>query len=175
MTSSAKCPVCGDEFASWTWTCERCGKTNRLDIYKCGCGRHTKPLIHCPNCNEDLIFDQSVGFYIPTNQDLTNIIERLDIFEERAGVQFKGLTARLSLYDSGRYVHVYGELHSRNGEKLEKDVRVNVLLYDSSGCVLTIRDKDFSQSDFFGFEPFDFELGFKIGIPSKIRIFPQLG
>ena len=92
----------------------------------------------------------SMGRSAAGEGDVSNLIERVESFEERLGVRLEGLFAR----NSDRYVEVNGELYARGGDELNQDIEVIVTVYDASGRVIAVDDHSFYADEFFGFEPF---------------------
>ena len=103
------------------------------------------------------------------NTDLTNLIERLDPFEDRLNVSLKGL---FSEQDENGYVTVNGELHSLSGTTIENDIRVHTTVYDAQGRVIHTTNTIIFAEGFFAFEPFN-EI-FTVSHPiAKIRVYPK--
>lgn len=107
--------------------------------------------------------------------DVTSIIERLEVFEERAGIRFEALSAQLNDHDEDEeyYIQVQGEIHALEGTSLPHDVELKLLVYDSSQRLILSREDSVDSETFFAFDTFYFN-GFipKIEI-SKIRIIPK--
>jgi hypothetical protein len=103
-------------------------------------------------------------------KDVTNLVERLEAFEDRLGVSLEGLFASL---DENGYLTVNGELHLREGTELDEDIEVVATAYDSSGRVLdTSEDSMFSDS-FFAFEAFSLVARLNQHRPAKVRVYPK--
>lgn len=115
--------------------------------------------------------------------DLTHILERLEAFEDRAGVRLSALYAKLDgnsgwtingKFESG--IRINGELHPREGTNLTKSLKLVADAYDESGRLICTTSDHFNQETFFGFETFSLLVG---GVPTKqitkIRIYPKLG
>ena len=65
--------------------------------------------------------------------DVTSKIERLEVFEERLGVTLDNLSAFVQGSDDGSgdgFLHVYGELQTRNGTELQKNVELIAAAYE---------------------------------------------
>ena len=110
-------------------------------------------------------------------QNVTNLIERLEVFEEKAGVRLEALGAHITYYptDDNCNLYVQGELHPRDGTTLEHDVRVSITVYGLDGTILSTESTRFAAATFFGFETFS---GGPSGLPSpktwsKIRVIPR--
>jgi hypothetical protein len=103
-------------------------------------------------------------------KDVTDLIERLEAFEDRLGVNLEGLFAEVS---QDGYANVNGELHLREGTELERDIEVVATIYDSSGRVLAVDDARFDSDSFFGFEAFSLFMEVGNKKPAKIRVYPK--
>lgn len=111
-------------------------------------------------------------------EEITNIIERLELLEEKFGIALSGLYAHGG---PGRvngeevyYMEINFELTSLSG-KLEQDVWINACVYNSAGQLLqTVRDIIYAEH-FTGFRPVTMCL-YTYGFyqpPEKIRLFPS--
>lgn len=107
-----------------------------------------------------------------SNKDITDLIERLEAFEDRLGVSLEGLFADLT--ERG-YIHINGELHLREGTELNQDIEVVATVYDSSGRVLDVQDAGFYADSFFGFEAFSLFMEVGNRRPARIRVYPKAG
>lgn len=110
--------------------------------------------------------------------DLTDRIERLEVFEERAGVSFEALYCTIDNNDHwshGNYhVDFRGELHSSTGTTIQNDISVVLTVYDTAGRVLDTNSEWIDSDTFFGFEVLDMTLRVpptaQIG---RVRVFPK--
>ena len=108
-----------------------------------------------------------------SDNDITHLIERLEAFEERCGIRLEALFAFI---DGGAPIilRVNGELHPREGTKLQKSIRLRVDAYDTAGRLVATESESFDCDDFFGFQSFSI---LHIGCPteriSKIRVYPN--
>jgi hypothetical protein len=64
------------------------------------------------------------------SKDITHLIERLELFEERLGIRLEGLYAQIS--DDCRWVTVTGEVHALEGMKLNQNIKIVGAVYDNS-------------------------------------------
>jgi len=85
------------------------------------------------------------------NTDLTDLIERIDLFEERLGARLEGLYAEL---DDDGYLTVNGELHAASGSTITKNIYVHMTVHDDRGRLLQTCYTIMLAEDFFAFEPF---------------------
>ena len=71
-------------------------------------------------------------------QNVTNLIERLEVFEERAGVRLESLGASATTWDDDddASLSVRGEVHSREGTRIEQNIKLVVSLHDTSGSIV---------------------------------------
>jgi hypothetical protein len=103
-------------------------------------------------------------------KDVTNLVERLEAFEDRLGVSLEGLFAFL---DENGYLTVNGEVHVREGTELDEDIEVVATVYDSSGRVLSTSEQVMYSGSFFAFEAFSFVKSLDEHRPAKIRVYPK--
>ncbi len=108
------------------------------------------------------------------NKDLSSIIERLEAFEERAGIELRGLYA---YRDEDGDIHLNGEMHGVRNPQLECHVILVMTLYDSKGRVTATTSHQFYKEDFFGLDTFS-EVFYssensEIRNISRICIFPK--
>jgi hypothetical protein len=107
------------------------------------------------------------------SKDITQLIERLELFEERLGIRLEGLYAQIS--DDCRWVTVTGEVHALEGMKLNQNIKIVGAVYDNSGRVLDIVENFVFAAEFYGFKVFrlPIELPPRANI-TKIRIYPEV-
>lgn len=84
-----------------------------------------------------------------TVTDITNLIERLEAFEDRLGVRLESLSAKFEQYDDTGFVKVLGELHPQSGTTLQKDIELIVAAYDSSSRIVGTGSTYLEASGFF--------------------------
>ena len=109
-----------------------------------------------------------------SKKDVTNLIERLEKFEQRAGVRLEALSAFAESDDDGEFtVTVRGEAHSMKGDNLSHDVSVVVSLFDKEGRVVGTSSEYLDSDDFFGFETIDADVELSGTSLAKIRIVPS--
>ena len=112
--------------------------------------------------------------------EITNLIERLYVFEERLSVKLTALSAWIAPASYRSYqVRITGELHSQNGTNLKQPTRVIVDVYDSSGRILGTNngEPDFLESidpdSFFGFQTFSIDAEIPIKAVTMVRVYPK--
>jgi hypothetical protein len=96
------------------------------------------------------------------NTDLTHLIERLEVFEERWSIRLNALYAFRA--SSAGWVTVNGELHP-----------VMLDVYGPSGLLVESNRRPFRRAHFFGFETFSMsvtQLGKDCAV-SKILLYPK--
>jgi hypothetical protein len=107
------------------------------------------------------------------SKDITHLIERLELFEERLGIRLEGLYAEIS--DDCRWVTVNGEVHALEGMKLKQDISIVGAVYDNFGRVIVSNSWQVFKEKFYGFQVF-----FLLLAPppraniTKIRIYPEV-
>jgi hypothetical protein len=114
------------------------------------------------------------------SKEVTNLIERMEVFEERLFVRLESISAWIENGGHREYqVRVSGELHSRNGTDIKQITRVIVDVYDASGRILGTNNwiADFLESidpnKFFGFHTFSVEAEIPVTHIAKIRVYPK--
>lgn len=105
-------------------------------------------------------------------KDMTDLIERLEVFEDRVGVNLEGLYAGLD--EDIEWIDLNGEVHPREGTELNGDIELVATVYDSSGRVVTTSSQHFDSDSFFGFEVFSLALEVKGLKPARIRVYPKV-
>jgi hypothetical protein len=115
-------------------------------------------------------------------RDLTHLIERLEAFEDRAGVRLDALYAKLDGNTVWKIdgkdepgIRINGEIHPREGTSLKQSVTLFAEGYDGLGRLFcTKSSQPFLPQTFFGYETFSLVVG---GIPAKdvvkIRLYPK--
>ena len=101
-------------------------------------------------------------------KDITHLIERLEVFEERMAVRLDALFAK----SENGFLTVNFELHSRDGNLLKTDTKVVVTVYDAAGRLLAQDRNQSYVADFFGFETYSFSIQVP-GQIAKIRVLPK--
>jgi hypothetical protein len=106
--------------------------------------------------------------------DVTNMIERLEAFEERFAVRLEGLHAEhIGAADSGRLI-VQGELHARSGAELKQNIQITVAVYDTSSRLIGTASSHVWAKTFFGFDIFKVTI-FRLERDDidRVRVFPK--
>jgi len=112
------------------------------------------------------------------SKDITHLIERLELFEERLGIRLEGLYAlyaEIGGSDNCQWVTVTGEIHALEGMKLNQNIKIVGAVYDNSGRVLEIAENFVFAAEFYGFKVFKLTLILppRANI-TKIRIYPEV-
>lgn len=92
--------------------------------------------------------------------EITELLERLEAFEDRIGVRLEALYAYYEdrRDEPGRIeIHVLGEIHAREGTQLEKAVSIDLGIYDGAGRLVATTGHGIFADTFFGFETFHLE------------------
>jgi hypothetical protein len=107
-------------------------------------------------------------------EELTDRIERMPAFEERAAVALSNCSAWVTSWNSA-LLKVAGEILPATGVRLAEDIEVLVTAYDERGRVVGTASDTFDRENYFAFDTFFVEY---LEIPSgcqisKVRIFPR--
>lgn len=105
--------------------------------------------------------------------DVTNLIERLEAFEERMGVHLESLGAELEPMYDYFWLRVRGELHPQSGTELRQDMELVIAAYDTSSKIVGTGSCRFQAEEFFGFEVFEVPIQIHVNDLKRIRIFPK--
>lgn len=110
-----------------------------------------------------------------TKQEITKIIERLELLEEKFGIAISGLyaTCRYESYGSPPYheIEINFDLTSLSDGKLERSFNVIASAYNFEGQLLKTDSTRIYADDFLGFSPVSITLHIDQS-PEKIRLFP---
>jgi hypothetical protein len=87
---------------------------------------------------------------------LKQTIERLEVLEEKFGVNLKKINILINDYSTS--LSVLGEIHAIKGDTIPKDVKVSVSLYNIDGELLKSSQCHFYSKRFFAFDTFDVSL-----------------
>jgi len=107
--------------------------------------------------------------------EITNIVERLELLEEKFGIAISGLyadrgTARINGVEGFVYIRINFDLTSN---KLESDVWMIASAYNSAGQLLDTHSDVIYAKDFNGFISVSMSLSNLNQIPARIRLFPS--
>lgn len=111
-------------------------------------------------------------------EELTNVVERLELLEEKFNVEISGLYAALELVGvNSYYLSVNFDITSRTGGAIDNNVRFRINLYNSDGQLMRTDDRMIYSHEFVGLDTINFSLDLpsKEQKPYKIRIFPVAG
>jgi ankyrin repeat protein len=110
-----------------------------------------------------------------SKQEITKIIERLELLEEKFGIAISGLysTCEYEPYGTPPYheVKINFDLISVSGGKLERSFNVIASAYNSAGQLMQTDSTRIYADDFMGFSPISITLHLDQS-PEKIRLFP---
>ena len=108
-------------------------------------------------------------------KEITKIIERFELLEEKFGIAISGLYATS---EPARcvdrvicYIKINFDLTSLSGDKLERDFWVKASAYNSTGQLLETRSERIRANDFMGFSPVSITLYDLDHAPEKIQLF----
>ena len=103
--------------------------------------------------------------------NVSDLIERLEAFEDRLNVRIEALSAHLSPFNDDYIVEVRGELHPKAGMELGHDnLELTAAVYDSHSRVIGTGGGWFSKDKFFGFEVFCIDVHVPVNNLKRIRI-----
>jgi hypothetical protein len=113
-------------------------------------------------------------------KEITNIIERLELLEEKFGITISGLYAdskpvRVNGVEGYIYIRINFDLTSLAGDKLERDFSVVASVYNSAGQLLDTKSTLIYADKFNGFSSVSMSLYDLDQTPAKIRLFPKVG
>ena len=109
-----------------------------------------------------------------SKKDVTELIKRLERFEQRTGIRVEGLSAFAEEYDGGFTVTVRGEAHSIDGDEIKSDSKIEVSLLDKSGRVVVVGNEYLEADSFFGFQTLDVPVELSGSSLAKICIVSRL-
>ncbi len=106
------------------------------------------------------------------SEDVSQLIERLEAFEDRMDVNPEGLYASFTARSNKLYVN--GELYPRTGTELAENIQLVVTLYDKTGRVSDTKTTTMLSKGFFGFQAFSAVFD-RVQVPplAKIRVYPK--
>lgn len=108
-------------------------------------------------------------------EDVTELIERLEAFEDRLGVRLDSVGAQLEpMYDDLIHLVLRGELHPANGTTIDNNLELIVAAYDSTSKIVGTSSQYIDASSFFGLETFEVTVQLYVSTISRIRIYPKL-
>lgn len=117
--------------------------------------------------------DWSVQAGFMTRQ-VTSIVERLDLMEEKLGINITGVFASIKKVDERDfYICVNFDISSISGAALQENLEIVFAAYNQIGQVIGISTVSIFTYKFLGFD--SLSTGFRVDqIPVKIRLFPKL-
>ncbi len=102
-------------------------------------------------------------------------LERLEDFEQRAGVTFEGFFVQHDDFGASQFVGVKGLLKAKDGKSLPSDLKITAVLYGGDGAVRDVADERVSARKFHGFVPFNLTLQVpEKQAPAQVSIYPAL-
>ena len=103
-------------------------------------------------------------------KDITDLLERSVLLEERVGLTFEGL---LVLFDNTGYraeprIDLLGEVVARDGDRFKADAMVQFVFLNSNDQVIGVINRPISEGDA-GYEAFQDSAELE-GVPVKIKL-----
>ena len=88
-------------------------------------------------------------------KSLMKMIERLDVFEDKAGVYLENISIQVSNDNS---FTVFGEIHTKDNDSLRDNISIECVLYGAGGSYKgKNRVATFNTTQFFGFDVFQLD------------------
>lgn len=119
--------------------------------------------------------ESASGGAVSEKLEVTNIIERLELLEEKFGISISGLYASCYYRKHGtppyHEVRINFDVASMNGGKLERSLKINASAYNSAGQLLDTSSTYINNEEFMGFGPMSI-LSLLDQKPERIRLFP---
>ena len=111
-------------------------------------------------------------------KEITKIIERLELLEEKFGIAISGIYASCEETPwnrpTGDYrVIVNFDISSLNGDALARSLHICASAYNSAGQLLSKQESHIDKDDFAGFASIDITL-YLDQMPERIRLFPTV-
>lgn len=114
---------------------------------------------------------------ISGKSEITNIVERLELLEDKFGIVISGLYASC---DSRPYnippdhvVIINFDVNSLAGGELERNLQINASAYNTAGQLLSTDNVFIIKENFIGFESKKISFWSLDQAPTKIRLFPS--
>ncbi len=111
----------------------------------------------------------------PSMREITSLIERLELLEEKFGIVISGMYATCDLDRYGsppkHTLSINFDVTSLRGGKLNSTCKVNANAYNAAGQLLATVPS-YIKSDFMGFGSMSISAGLD-QVPAKIRLFPS--
>jgi hypothetical protein len=107
--------------------------------------------------------------------EITGIVERLELLEEKFGITISALYAKYEfkkLYPNSFDTCINFDVTSLNGDKLRRNVFIKASVYNSTGQLLRTAYTLLKAENFIGFSSVSLTL-FCDQEPVKIRLFPS--
>lgn len=110
-------------------------------------------------------------------EDLTSVVERLELLEEKFSIEVSGLYADLHVFDGVYFwTQVSFDVVSKTGGTIENDLRFVINYYNSNGQLIQSDDRLILAHRFLGIASIQdsFKLASIEQKPHKIRIYPVI-
>jgi len=121
------------------------------------------------------VVDQTNSGPAPSKQEITDIIERLELLEEKFGIAISGLYATSYYQSNGtppyHEVRINFDVTSLSGGAFERSFPIRASAYNAVGQLLDTSSAYIDNEKFIGFSPMSI-LSHLDQEPTKIRLFP---
>ena len=111
----------------------------------------------------------------PKKSEITNIVERLELLEDKFDIVISGLYAscesRPHVSPPDHVVRINFDVNSAAGGELERSLKINASTYNTAGQLLSTEKAYITKENFIGFESKEM-IFFVDQAPTKIRLFP---
>lgn len=110
-----------------------------------------------------------------TFKEITHCVQRLEMMEDRAGIEIRGLMVSVDdETDDGEYqVSIMGEITATNGSTIDNDIVIHFNCYNANRQVCGTSSTHLSAEEFFGLETLHDTI-FSKGFPVEIKIVPKI-
>lgn len=108
--------------------------------------------------------------------EITGIVERLELLEEKFGIVISGLYAKYEFHKldpNSFYIYINFDVASLNGDRLGRNVFIKASVYNSDGQLLNTARTYLKAENFIGFSSESLFLTCDQE-PVKIRLFPSV-
>lgn len=112
------------------------------------------------------------NLYNDNEIEITSNVERLELIEEKLGINITGIYAFFKTLDGGRfYIGVNFDVSSSNGEPLKQSISIRATAYNEIGQAIGMSSTSVNNDDFLGFDSKSI-IFLTDQPPEKIRLFP---
>lgn len=128
-----------------------------------------------PQGSEGIPVESDIEYTAPSRDEVTTIVERLELLEEKFGIALSALYASYVYRpqnETPHFVTINFDVTSTSGGKLEQSLYVRASAYNEAGQMLETSPAYIDSEEFMGFSSYSIHL-FLDQPPTKIRLFPS--